>query len=132
MSVQERILAFSGSARSGSWNQAILKIAIAGARDAGAHVNECALRTLDLPIYDGDLARIPHGLPAARAHRTAITALPSVGRSSHSVAMLRSASVAKYRADRTLRPFATKSHEGSGLKWGPGLRVDFRLGPRAS
>ncbi len=100
---------------------------VRSARYAGFHGDDAANCAKLLAELDGvadryvrfrcviALARIPHGIPAARMPRTAITALRSVGRSSHSAAMLRSASVAKCRADSTLRPFATKSHEGSGL-----------------
>ncbi len=40
--------------------------------------------------------------------------------------MFRSASVAKYRDDSTLRPFATKSHEGSGPYLHPEAPCDER------
>jgi NAD(P)H-dependent FMN reductase len=50
-----RLLAFSGSTRTGSLNQRLLDVAVAQAREAGAEVNSIALRDFDLPLYDGDL-----------------------------------------------------------------------------
>lgn len=58
------ILAFSGSARTGSINQKILEIAASGARDAGADVTMISLRDYPMPIYDGDL-EASTGLPNA-------------------------------------------------------------------
>jgi len=78
-----------------------------------AELHQALLRAWCRPI--GVLARIPHGESAAKPYRTAITGLRSVGGSSHSAAMLRSASVAKPCNDSTLRLFATIPHEGSGL-----------------
>ncbi len=57
-----RILAFAGSARSGSFNQKLLQIAVAGARAAGAECTLVDLRDLALPLYDGDL-EATSGLP---------------------------------------------------------------------
>jgi chromate reductase len=50
-----KILAFSGSTRSGSFNNKLLKLAIKGAEAAGAQVTQVDLRALALPLYDGDL-----------------------------------------------------------------------------
>lgn len=50
-----KILAFSGSSRSGSLNQMLLNIAIEGAREAGAEITKLQLSELQLPIYCGDL-----------------------------------------------------------------------------
>lgn len=50
-----RILAFSGSTREGSYNKKLLKIAVDGARKAGAEVTEQELRDIPMPLYDGDL-----------------------------------------------------------------------------
>ncbi len=59
-----KILAFSGSARTDSYNRRALEHAVAGARAAGAEVSLIHLRDFSLPIYDGDLeART--GLPAS-------------------------------------------------------------------
>ena len=52
-----RILAFAGSLRGGSYNRLALRYAIAGARDAGAEVDEADADALRLPLYDGDLER---------------------------------------------------------------------------
>ena len=59
-----RILAFSGSARTESLNTKLLRIGVAGARDAGAEVSVINLRDFNLPIYDGDLESAS-GLPQA-------------------------------------------------------------------
>ena len=50
-----RILAFAGSARDGSFNKKLIRIAANGARDAGATVTLLDLRDYEMPIYDGDL-----------------------------------------------------------------------------
>lgn len=50
-----RLLAFSGSARKGSYNHKTVLIAAEAAREAGADVNVISLRDFALPIYDGDL-----------------------------------------------------------------------------
>ena len=52
-----RILAFAGSLRAASFNRLALRHAIAGARDAGAIVDEAGSDALRLPLYDGDLER---------------------------------------------------------------------------
>jgi len=52
-----RVLAFAGSLRGGSYNRLALRYAIAGARDAGAEVDEADADALRLPLYDGDLER---------------------------------------------------------------------------
>ena len=57
-----RILAFAGSAREGSLNRKLVRIAADGARDAGAEVTLLELRDFPLPIYDGDL-EAREGLP---------------------------------------------------------------------
>jgi chromate reductase len=57
-----RILAFSGSTRSDSYNKKLVKIAAAGARAAGADVTYLDLRELPMPLYDGDL-ETQEGLP---------------------------------------------------------------------
>ncbi len=50
-----RILAISGSLRTGSFNRKLLDIAVAHARSLGAEVDVVDLKTLGLPIYDGDV-----------------------------------------------------------------------------
>jgi NAD(P)H-dependent FMN reductase len=50
-----RILAFAGSARTGSFNKKLLRVAVDGARAAGAEVTLLDLRDLPMPLYDQDL-----------------------------------------------------------------------------
>lgn len=57
-----RILAISGSLRTGSFNQKLLALGVAKARALGAEVDVVDLKALDLPIYDGDVEA--KGLPA--------------------------------------------------------------------
>lgn len=58
-----RILAFAGSAREGSFNKKLVRIAADGARQAGAEVTLLDLRDLPMPIFDEDLEK-SEGLPA--------------------------------------------------------------------
>jgi len=58
----EKILAFAGSLRTGSFNRKLVRIAAEGARAAGAQVSEIDLREMPMPLYDGDIER-EHGLP---------------------------------------------------------------------
>ena len=58
-----KLLAFAGSTRSGSLNQALIDLAVAEARALGAEVTAIRLKDFDLPIYDGDLER--DAFPAA-------------------------------------------------------------------
>jgi chromate reductase, NAD(P)H dehydrogenase (quinone) len=57
-----KILAFAGSSRKGSVNQALIDAVIPAANEAGAEVTKLDLRGLELPIYDGDLEDA-EGLP---------------------------------------------------------------------
>lgn len=57
-----RILAFAGSARKDSFNKKLVKIAVQGAKAAGAEVTYLDFRDLPLPLYDGDLEE-SEGLP---------------------------------------------------------------------
>jgi NAD(P)H-dependent FMN reductase len=50
-----RLLAFSGSSRTGSLNQALLNLAVREAQARGTEVTAIRLSDFDLPIYDGDL-----------------------------------------------------------------------------
>src|ERR1051325_103055 len=50
-----RILAFAGSLRKDSYNKKLVRIAVQGARQAGADVTHIDLKDYPLPIYDGDL-----------------------------------------------------------------------------
>jgi NAD(P)H-dependent FMN reductase len=57
-----KILAFAGSTRIDSFNKKLIKIAAAGAREAGVDVTLVDLRDFPMPIYDGDLEQ-REGLP---------------------------------------------------------------------
>lgn len=63
MPTPPKILAFAGSARRESFNRKLIRIAVDGARGAGAEVTLLELRDHPLPIYDGDL-EASDGLPA--------------------------------------------------------------------
>lgn len=55
MAYKPKILAFAGSMREGSYNKKLIKIAVAGARKAGAKVTLIDLADYRFPLYDGDL-----------------------------------------------------------------------------
>lgn len=57
-----RILAFAGSLRTGSFNKQLIKIAVEGAREAGAEVTLIDLLDYPLPILNQD-DEDAHGLP---------------------------------------------------------------------
>jgi chromate reductase, NAD(P)H dehydrogenase (quinone) len=57
-----KILAFAGSTRKDSFNKKLVKIAIAGAKAAGAEVTYLDFRDLSLPLFDEDL-ETAEGLP---------------------------------------------------------------------
>jgi len=50
-----KILAFAGSTRTESFNKKLVRVAVLGARDAGADVTLVDLRDFPMPLYDGDL-----------------------------------------------------------------------------
>lgn len=50
-----RVLAFSGSLRSASWNSKLVQAALGGARSTGSEVTYIALRDYPLPIYDQEI-----------------------------------------------------------------------------
>jgi chromate reductase len=58
-----KLLAFAGSTRTGSLNQALLDLAVTEARGRGAEVTAIRLKDFALPIYDGDLEQA--GFPAS-------------------------------------------------------------------
>jgi chromate reductase, NAD(P)H dehydrogenase (quinone) len=58
----KKIIAFAGSTRKGSYNDAALSLAVAGARAAGAEVEHIQLRDYPMPIYDAD-EHHKHGAP---------------------------------------------------------------------
>lgn len=62
MGYAPKILAFSGSTRTASYNKMLVKIAMAGARAAGAEVTYLDLRDIPMPFYDEDL-ETRDGLP---------------------------------------------------------------------
>jgi NAD(P)H-dependent FMN reductase len=62
MSTQQKILAFSGSARADSHNQRLVHIAGTGAKEAGAEVTVINLGDFDLPLFNEDLEK--DGQPA--------------------------------------------------------------------
>jgi NAD(P)H-dependent FMN reductase len=57
-----KILAFAGSARQASFNKLVVKIAVEGARAAGAQVTYLDFRDLPMPLFDEDL-EAKEGLP---------------------------------------------------------------------
>ena len=57
-----KILAFAGSARTGSFNIKLIKIAAEAARNSGAEVTLLDLRDYPLPLYDADL-EAAEGIP---------------------------------------------------------------------
>jgi len=61
-----RILAFAGSTRRESFNRRVLKIAVAGAKRAGAAVTVVDLADYPLPLFNQDLHET-EGLPEAAA-----------------------------------------------------------------
>lgn len=62
MVCKPKILAFAGSIRKDSFNKKILKLAVQGAREAGADVTVIDLHEYPLPVYDGDM-EASSGLP---------------------------------------------------------------------
>lgn len=58
-----RVLVISGSERRGSFNRKLANIAAALSREQGAEVTDLDLRSLALPLYDGDIeaAGMPSG-----------------------------------------------------------------------
>lgn len=58
-----KILAFAGSARAESFNKKLIKIAVAGAKKAGAEVTLIDLRDYPMPLMDQDL-EAKEGMPA--------------------------------------------------------------------
>lgn len=61
-----KLLAVSGSTRSGSFNQRLLDLAADQARAAGAEVTAISLRDFQLPLYDADLEAEAFPEPADR------------------------------------------------------------------
>lgn len=57
-----KLVAFAGSLRKDSWNKKLVKVAAAGARDAGAEVDFLDLAEYPMPIFDEDL-EASEGIP---------------------------------------------------------------------
>jgi NAD(P)H-dependent FMN reductase len=55
MSKNPKILAFAGSLREKSYNKRVLKVAIEGAKNAGAEVTFVDLKDYPMPLYNADL-----------------------------------------------------------------------------
>lgn len=69
-----KILAFSGSARNGSYNQKLVQIAALGAKQAGAEVTVVNLADYPMPIFSQDL-EMAEGMPQpARAFKELLIA----------------------------------------------------------
>ena len=60
--MKPKILAFAGSIRTDSFNKKLVKVAAAGANEAGADVTVIDLKDFQMPLYDEDLER-QEGLP---------------------------------------------------------------------
>ena len=61
---QPKILAFAGSTRTDSFNKKLVKVAAAGAKEAGADVTIIDLRDFPMPLFDEDL-ETKEGLPSS-------------------------------------------------------------------
>ena len=78
-----KILAFAGSLRKDSYNKKLARVAVEGAKAAGAEVTLIDLKDFPLPVYDGDI-EAAEGLPANAkklkeiflSHRALIIASP--------------------------------------------------------
>ena len=55
--MKPKILAFAGSTRTDSFNKRLVKVAAAGANEAGAHVTVIDLKNFPIPLYDEDLEK---------------------------------------------------------------------------
>jgi chromate reductase, NAD(P)H dehydrogenase (quinone) len=62
MSYRPKILAFAGALRKDSTNKKAVKVAVEGAKKAGAEVTFIDLKDFSVPLYDGDL-EAESGLP---------------------------------------------------------------------
>ena len=73
-----RLLALSGSERAGSLNRRLVEVAANAARSRGAQVEHLDLRSLGLPLYDGDLEKAAGVPDGARRLRDALRAADGV------------------------------------------------------
>ena len=62
MTYKPKILAFAGALRKDSTNKKTVKVAVEGAKKAGAEVIYIDLKEFPLPVYDGDI-ETENGLP---------------------------------------------------------------------
>lgn len=69
MSRKPRILAFAGSARAGSYNKKLVRVAARGAEKAGGECSVIDLRDFPMPIYDADLEAAEGMPPQAKRFR---------------------------------------------------------------
>lgn len=67
------LLVIPGSSREGSYNFALARVAVAIAQAEGADARLLDLRTLQLPVYDGDLEKA-EGVPATTSELAAAIA----------------------------------------------------------
>ena len=76
MTYKPRILAFAGSAREGSYNKRLVKIAAAGARTAGAEVTLIDLKDFPLPVFNEDFEASlqPNEEPSAKKFKDLLRA----------------------------------------------------------
>ncbi len=73
-----RLLAISGSSRTGSWNRKLVEVAARAAIARGAQVETLDLRALGLPLYDADLEKASGVPDGARRLRDALRASDGV------------------------------------------------------
>jgi NAD(P)H-dependent FMN reductase len=62
MSQVPRVLGFAGALRAESWNKKLVRLALDGARAAGADVTYLDLREVPMPLYDADIEK-SEGIP---------------------------------------------------------------------
>ena len=67
MSKKPKILAFAGSSREKSYTRRVLKVAVEGARQAGAEVTYIDLKDYPMPLYSADLQEAQGFPPIANA-----------------------------------------------------------------
>lgn len=71
--IMTKLLAFAGSTRNGSFNQAILTVAAEGARESGAKVTVVNLADYPMPLFNEDEEKVS-GVPEnARAFKQLLT-----------------------------------------------------------
>jgi chromate reductase, NAD(P)H dehydrogenase (quinone) len=73
-----RLLAISGSERAGSLNRKLLDVAVKAAQARGAQVDTIDLRSLALPLFDGDIEKTSGVPDGARRLRDGLRAADGV------------------------------------------------------